>query len=138
MQRSFQRLDPQSIRLMLTTPIQLISSHGLWSPTSVPSCTFVTILGIQKVTQLPVKLLIMMVIIILKTNHIVDSDCSGTMVKRHVLTNTSKLIGGICDKVVEVGVLGSHMFLNQSKVLSQREKSQSRHHILFIHKKYEK
>lgn len=57
-----------------------------------------------------------MVIIIFKSNYIIYVGCSGTIVEYRVLTNTSKLIGGICYKVVKVGVLGIHVFLNQYEV----------------------
>lgn len=53
-----------------------------------------------------------MVTLIFKSNHVVHAGYSGTMVECRVLENLIKLISGICDKAVKVGVLGIHVFLN--------------------------
>lgn len=59
----------------------------------------------------------MMVVIILKTNHVVNTGLSGTMVECHVFIGLTKLFSNINGKIVEVGVLGIHMFMNQSEAL---------------------
>lgn len=87
------------------------------SPTLVPSHTIIYIFSIQEITHLLVKLLIVMVIIILITNHVVDASLNGVLVESHVLTNLIELVCSIRVKAVKIVVLGSHMFMYQFEAL---------------------
>lgn len=58
-----------------------------------------------------------MVILILTMNHVVDAGLSGTMVESHVMTDLIKMLYNMRGEIVKIGVLGIHMFVNQSEVL---------------------